>query len=223
MNNPTRYTDPTGMYVCADSAKCDSQQDKDFEAARQRDLKSKNADERRAAANYGDPGAANGVSVTFVGKLPGDEKGDVTSSLQGNSDGSFTAIENVTILRGQGENQLEQTIGHEGSHIGDAQAFANTLSTLPLDNPLRVFFPSGVSSFSILNVTQYWTELRAYFLQAQIANRQNETISLGGNVIRPGDSEASQIQKINRFLRDSAVYNHVTPQNQGAKMFPYFP
>src|SRR5579859_1346639 len=30
MNNPLRYTDPTGMYVCADSSKCDTQQDKDF-------------------------------------------------------------------------------------------------------------------------------------------------------------------------------------------------
>jgi len=43
------------------------------------------------------------------------------------------------------------------------------------------------------------------------------------NVIRPGDSDASKIQKINKFLRDSPVYNHVTPQNQGSKMFPYFP
>jgi RHS repeat-associated protein len=222
MNNPLRYTDPTGMYVCKDSAKCDSQEDKDFETARQHDLQSKNADERRAAAAYGDPGVANGVSVSFVDTLPDNKAGDVKIGLQGNADESYTATADVRILKGQGVDQLEQTLGHEGSHIADAQAFTNNLRTLPADSPLRIIFPQGVSNIPSLNVTQYWTELRAYYLQAQIARRQNEPLSLGGNKIRPGDLDADKIQAINRFLRDSPVYR-VTPQSQGPKQFPEFP
>jgi RHS repeat-associated protein len=38
-NNPLRFIDPTGMYVCRDSPKCDSKDDRKFEAARKKDLK----------------------------------------------------------------------------------------------------------------------------------------------------------------------------------------
>lgn len=40
-NNPLRFTDPTGMYTCADQSNCKSKQDRAFETARQNDLKSK--------------------------------------------------------------------------------------------------------------------------------------------------------------------------------------
>src|SRR5579863_9704889 len=54
INNPLHYTDPTGLYVCSDDPKdgsshCSSDHDKRFEAARQNDLQSKNADVVNAA------------------------------------------------------------------------------------------------------------------------------------------------------------------------------
>jgi hypothetical protein len=57
----SNLTDPTGLYACADHAPdakehCTSEADQRFEAARQRDLQSRNGDVRRAAAAYGDPG-----------------------------------------------------------------------------------------------------------------------------------------------------------------------
>ena len=48
-NNPLTNTDPTGLYVCKDSAKCDSKQDKAFEKSRQKNLKSKNKNVVRGA------------------------------------------------------------------------------------------------------------------------------------------------------------------------------
>ena len=55
LNNPLAFTDPTGLYACADDAKgatehCTSDADKQFETARKHDLQSKNGDVRRAAA-----------------------------------------------------------------------------------------------------------------------------------------------------------------------------
>ncbi len=63
--NPLRYVDPTGKYVCSDGAKCDSEKDKAFEAARQRDLNSKDEKVREAAKAYGDPTVDNKVYVGF--------------------------------------------------------------------------------------------------------------------------------------------------------------
>src|SRR5258708_21274446 len=51
-NNPLNLTDPTGLYICADSTRdhnCTSDQDKTFEAARQADL-ARGGDAARAAS-----------------------------------------------------------------------------------------------------------------------------------------------------------------------------
>ncbi|MGA2900737.1 MAG: RHS repeat-associated core domain-containing protein, partial [Candidatus Acidiferrales bacterium] len=69
INNPLRYTDPTGLYVCKDDkdgSHCSSDDDKRFEAARQHDLQSKNADVVNAAKAYGDQNSTNGVTVGFA-------------------------------------------------------------------------------------------------------------------------------------------------------------
>jgi hypothetical protein len=70
-NNPLRFTDPTGKYLCSDGTKCDSKKNKAFETARQNDLKSKDSAVVTAAKAYGDPTKDNGVSVGFAKSLPG--------------------------------------------------------------------------------------------------------------------------------------------------------
>jgi hypothetical protein len=72
-NDPLRFTDPTGHYElnnsgCGDNAKCQKKWDKaanKFENRRQKDLNSKNAGVRAAAAAYGAKGEANGVHLGF--------------------------------------------------------------------------------------------------------------------------------------------------------------
>jgi RHS repeat-associated protein len=101
LNNPLVVTDPTGLYACKDDAKdatehCTSDQDKSFEAARQRDLKL-GGDAGRAAGAYGDPGAVNGVSVGFADLGKSGEDGKVVSSLGTDANGNLQAQSDVTI------------------------------------------------------------------------------------------------------------------------------
>jgi RHS repeat-associated protein len=73
-NNPLNRTDPDGHYElnasgCGDNTKCQKKWDKaadKFESRREKDLKSKKADVRAAAANFGALGEANGVHVGFA-------------------------------------------------------------------------------------------------------------------------------------------------------------
>src|SRR5262249_53110335 len=64
-NSPVNRVDPDGHYDCADSKKCDSDEDRNFEIARQKNLQSKDEKVRNAAAAYGDPNAHNGVHVSI--------------------------------------------------------------------------------------------------------------------------------------------------------------
>jgi RHS repeat-associated protein len=66
-NNPLRFTDPSGLYVttCVSGDKACAANASAFEKARQSDLKSKDASVRAAAGAYGDPGKANGITVTW--------------------------------------------------------------------------------------------------------------------------------------------------------------
>jgi len=97
LNNPLVNTDPTGLYVCKDSADCSSQQDKDFEAARQHDLQSKNADVVRGAPAYGDVNAKNGTTVGFADLGKSGEGGITTSHLGTDENGNLQAQTSVTL------------------------------------------------------------------------------------------------------------------------------
>jgi hypothetical protein len=101
LNNPLVNTDATGLHACKDDAQgatehCTSDADTRFEAARQRDLQSKNDNVRRAAAAYGDPGqeVVNGNKVTVgFSDLGKSGEGGVTKSVLGADDsGKLIAI-----------------------------------------------------------------------------------------------------------------------------------
>jgi RHS repeat-associated protein len=84
-NNPTTFTDPTGLYElnnsgCGDNPKCQKIWDKaanKFEIRREKDLNSKKADVRTAAAAYGAKGEANGVHVGFANLASNEINGSV--------------------------------------------------------------------------------------------------------------------------------------------------
>jgi RHS repeat-associated protein len=95
-NNPLRFTDPTGLYICKDdpqdgSSHCASDQDKAFEGARQRDLQSKNQDVVRAALAYGDPNKSNGVNIGFADLGKSGENGVTRSTLGSDANANLLA------------------------------------------------------------------------------------------------------------------------------------
>ena len=125
-NNPLSRTDPTGHYEfrnsgCGDNAKCQKKWNKredKFENRREKDLKSKKADVRAAAAAYGARGEANGVHVGFA-DTHGSENGDTNPfhSTPGNIDIEVT-IDNSRV----GSDTQE----HEGAHVADDFKFLNS-------------------------------------------------------------------------------------------------
>jgi hypothetical protein len=159
LNNPLVNTDATGLHACKDDAQgatehCTSDADTRFEAARQRDLQSKNDNVRRAAAAYGDPGqeVVNGNKVTVgFSDLGKSGEGGVTKSVLGADDsGKLIAISDVTIDSNSRGTVLDASVGHEGSHVADAQDMAASITYTS-------------TSFKVgQDISQYASEQRAY-------------------------------------------------------------
>jgi RHS repeat-associated protein len=168
LNNPLVNTDPTGLYVCKDSADCSSQQDKDFEAARQHDLQSKNADVVRGAPAYGDVNAKNGTTVGFADLGKSGEGGITTSHLGTDENGNLQAQTSVTLNSNDkaGSTALQADVGHEGSHAADAQDMVKSIS---IDNKGNFKVGDDISA--------YRSEQRAYGVTDAIYRSANEPYS----------------------------------------------
>jgi RHS repeat-associated protein len=171
-NNPVRFTDPTGRYVCSDGKRCEQ-----FEKARQEALKSKDSEALRAARAYGDPSKKqgdkgdNGVYVGFADNLKGDRAGTVERrgtgiELDSNSPNGLRATVNVTIKSDQAGN--EEVIAHEGSHVADKQEFVNAIGA-----------DGNMDKANPLNITLRQSEIRAYKLSISYAQRGNQTLNFG--------------------------------------------
>jgi RHS repeat-associated protein len=194
-NNPLRFIDPTGMYLCnGTQSQCDA-----FESARKSLLNSKDASKSqlRAAQAYGDPGKENGVHVGFADKLKSDRGGTVVGRGVGTENAptsehpnGMRAAVDVTILTSRAGS--EETIAHEGSHIADRQGFVNAIT------------PSGLDRS--LNITGRQSEIRAYQLSIGIAQRGNQTLDYGPCGVMseckfpPGMMPALRDQRINDLL-----------------------
>src|SRR5438270_4479277 len=74
LNNPLRFTDPTGLYTCEGTA----DQCRQFEKTRAGLLKSKDS---AAGKAYGKAGENNGVVVRFADKLP--DRGGTVAPVDG--------------------------------------------------------------------------------------------------------------------------------------------
>ncbi len=201
LNNPLRYTDPTGQYTCADDGnKCQTQQDKNFEAARQRDLQSKDKGVAAAAAAYGDPTKDNHVGVQFTDA----KNGNTSISISTNGKSVSYGI-TVSIPKAASGTVLDGLVDHEGTHTEQDQALAAS------------FKPNG-SFNGTLNLTSYDSESGAYHNQATVWQLPGQSWSMNGNgqfVINPGDSSKQVSNTINQFLADPANGYGVSPQNPG--------
>jgi hypothetical protein len=114
------------MYVCQTGQGCSA-----FEKSLDGLRNSKNADVSRAAGAYGALGDKNGVTVGFADLSKQGEDGKVTSSLGTDANGNLQAQSNVTINTGATGASFDAAIGHEGSHVADAQDVVKSIVVDP--------------------------------------------------------------------------------------------
>ncbi len=200
-NNPLRSFDADGHYEvyssgCGDDAKCQKKYNKvvsRVEKARQKDLKSKDANVRAGAASFGAQGEANGVHVGLKAN-----QGNIKGSVKSLSSTPFNPDVQVTIDSGLKGKSLEETIAHEGTHVADDLNFLNSydLSTRS--------YAAGA------NYTGRETEFRAYQAGAGVDREHgfgpNDTQKI--NDFITGHYEQPYLN--NKYFPDSAQF----PQGQ---------
>jgi RHS repeat-associated protein len=216
-NNPINLTDPTGLYICADNKDCSSDQDKKFEAARQADL-NRGGDAARAAGAYGDPTKDNGVNVSFADLSKQSERGSTTSTL-GADDKGFRANSNVVIDSKASGDKLEAVVGHEGSHVADAQDLVKSIT------------PDQHGDFKVgQDITQYQSEQRAYHVSDSILRSGNQSenyncgmsaCTLGVGLKNPGQVTGEVDRILQNNYKSSINKQPLTPDNQGGSVVPH--
>ena len=159
-NNPLIRIDADGHYElnasgCGGNTKCQKKYDKaanKFEKRREKDLNSKLADVRAAAAAYGASGEVNGVHVGFADLASEGLGGSVDAS------GSTPGKLNIQVTLDFGHAGSAETQTHEGTHVGDNEKFLNSYDqTTGLYN-------------QTLNPTHGQTEFNAFKAGAEVSN-----------------------------------------------------
>jgi RHS repeat-associated protein len=199
-NNPLRLVDPTGMYTTdcdAGDKNCHKQIDK-FETARQKDLKSKNEATRKGAAAYGDRGVGGPVVHVVTGQqmqqtIGVTANGAVAPKMDNSEDPTHPSVD-VYINSDLGGKDLERTIAHEGTHVGDDMAFIDSQS------------PSTLIFNAALNPTHGQTEFNAFTAGAAVKQYQYSNVQCGNGPCVFGPKDAATI---NQFLHNSPVYGPV--------------
>jgi len=136
-----------------------------FEAARQNDLQSKDADVVRAAAAYGQPNTDNGVNVIFANVAKKGEGGETKSTIGHDAEGNLRADSTVTIDSKASGSALDAAVGHEGSHVADAQDVVGSIQASY----------DAAGSFKVgADITRYTSEQRAYGVTDSILKTDNE-------------------------------------------------
>jgi len=160
LNNPLSLTDPTGLYVCEDSEKCDSANDQAFAkslADAQNAANKLTGDDQAAAQRaidaYGAQGVDNGVNVRFDSNVTGGVT-EVSGIANGENDkeNDNPNKQNINVTFNPNAVGDASLVAHEGSHVADGSAWV----------------ASGFSSN--LNPTNLTTELNAYHVQFNILN-----------------------------------------------------
>ena len=220
-NNPINFTDPTGLYTCKDdNNQCKTKQDIAFEKARQQDLKSKDKDVLRAANAYGDPTKDNHVSVGFADLDKKGEGGVTTSTLGADDKGNLFAQSDVTINSKISGSALDAAVGHEGSHVADAQDVVSSIA-----------ITDGGQNFKVgQDITRYQSEQRAYGVTDSILKSGNENwhFACGFSDCLLGTGQQMLSQRagvIDQIMANSPLYRSngqpLSPTNQGGSVVPH--
>jgi len=199
-NNPLRLVDPTGMYVtnCAEDDKACNKRIDTFEKARQRDLKSKNEAVRDAAAQYGDRGKDNGVTVQVLTPqqmIANPDIGQVVNGATQPVQGQDEDRVNIFINSELGGKDLQRTIAHEGTHLGMDLDFING------------FNPDTGRYDPNLNFTHGQTEFISFMTGAAVKKYNYSNVPCGGAAgCQFGPQDAN---KINQFLHNHPQYGPI--------------
>jgi RHS repeat-associated protein len=170
INNPLKYTDPFGMYICNGSKdQCKDVENglKNLEKARDSFKKGSSEYNRldRSRTAYGAKGVDNGVAINFGATRNG---GSADTNVSIKLDPANPANKLVTADNPTGQditvtidpNQTKSSddyvlnLGHEGSHVADGSDLVGALPT-DLTNPAAAAVLGGS-----LNLTKYVTERR---------------------------------------------------------------
>jgi RHS repeat-associated protein len=190
-NDPLSRIDPDGHYEvnasgCSgnNQAKCQKNYDKAnqrFEQARQKDLQSRDPKVRAAAAAYGNAGEKNGVHVGFENLRGQGIKGSVDAVSNSGKDKLIDVEVRVDIgLKGK---SLQETVAHEGSHVGDDINFLTSFN-----------FASGKYDPGA-NITHGQTEFNAF--------------QTGAGVTREHGFGPNDVQQIHNFLQNDPHYGPI--------------
>jgi RHS repeat-associated protein len=239
INNPLKYTDPFGMYICHGN----KEQCKDVEKGlkgleKARDSFKKGSNEYnsldRSRKAYGANGVDNGVSIQF-GKTRTGAPATTTISpkLDTSSANKLVTTDNpngqditVTIdpTRTDTAADFVLNLGHEGSHVADGAAL---IGALPIED-LGSSAANKVLAGS-LNLTLYASETRAYEADSYIAEAlglkslsmgkaQNEIWNSGWSQADKATKRAAGIERVLATPKNKGGLHEVTPVNPGPKI-----
>jgi hypothetical protein len=174
---------------------------------------SKNADVARAAGAYGAANKDNGVTVGFAQTTGKGEDGVTSSSLGTNDNGkTFFAKSDVTINTDAKGAAFDAAIGHEGSHVADAQDTVNSLTV------------NGGDYTVGMPITRYQSEQRAYGVTNAILSSEGVRGNFGcdGCVLGQGTMQGQVPGIVNQLMNTGNNYmsggQHMGPNNQGGSV-----
>ena len=243
INNPLKYTDPFGMYICnGTNNQCKDVEKglKNLEKARDSFKKGSNEYNRldRSLKAYGAKGIDNGVTIKFGPTSSGSPAAThVSLKFDPTTGNKVTTTDNptgqditVTIDPTQTKSSDDYAInlGHEGSHVADGSDLIGSL-------PLNANLASDPAVMAVLNgplnLTQYVTETRAYEVSSFIGQgRGLSSLTIGkakyeiwNSGWREADRAAKRSAGIDKILaepKSSGGLYEVTLANQGSKLIP---
>ena len=243
VNSPLKYTDPSGMYICAgDKKQCrniESGLEKAQEALKKLDPNSEQYKALdRALRTYGAAGVDNGLTIKFGVNISAAPAATAIKIRDADQDGKKDITADnptgrdiiITFDIGQNDDSTDYAINlaHEGSHTADGTDFIAAL-------PVSLADPAAIEMFnnSPLNLTKYETERRAYRVSAAIAQGLGyDSLKIGkdgGNkyeIWNSGWKQADRITKqsngIDKVLSEpkskGGLYE-ITEDKPGAKIF----
>jgi hypothetical protein len=178
--------------------------------------------QKKSLCHPPDPTKDNHVSVGFADLDKKGEGGVTTSTLGADDKGNLYAQSDVTINSKLSGTALDAAVGHEGSHVADAQDVASSIS---LTNTAP-YFTVG------MDITRYQSEQRAYAVTDSILKSGNENwhfaCGLNDCVLGTGQQMLSQrAGVIDQIMANSPLYRSngqpLSSANQGGSVVKVVP